>query len=246
LLSGKEVCCPDGMVTHPAPGPAGCHPAAADGLETTAAVDFLAGLADGGPVLELAIGTGRVARPLAARGLAVAGVEASAELVALLRTRPGGAGLPVVLGDPADVGGRDRFRLAYLVSGMLADADRWAECFRHIARVLVPGGAFVVKALVPDPADFERDVREPGRHGMAEEGARLHRYDRAAQSLVRPTVTVFAGGTGPQPFGLHYLVPGQIDRLAGRAGLRLAARYADWHRRPFDTACTAHVSVYRL
>jgi SAM-dependent methyltransferase len=224
---------------------------ATDNPDPAPAVDFLAGLADGGPVLELAIGTGRVALPLAARGLRVEGVEGSPEMVAKLRAKPGGADLPVVVGDMADVAVPGRFALAYLVFNTLfnlVDADRQAACFRNVVRVLAPGGAFVIEAFVPNPADFERDEQHPQVRSVTEDEAslRLHRYDRAAQTFVRQNLTFTPGGVRLQPFGLRYLWPEQIDRLATRAGLHLEARYADWHRRPFDAASTDHVSVYRL
>ena len=156
------------------------------------AVDFLADLADGGPVLELAIGTGRVALPLAERGLAVDGVEASEEMVAQLRAKPGGDQIPVVVGDMADVPVTGQFRLAYLVFNTLfnlVDAERQADCFRNVARVLAPGGAFVIETFVPDPADFDRDEQVQVR-SVTEDSAtiRLHRYDRPAQrSSGRPS-----------------------------------------------------------
>ncbi len=214
------------------------------------AVGFLAGVADGGPVLELAIGTGRVALPLAARGLRVEGVEGSSETVDKLRARPGGADLPVV-GDLADVAVRDRFTLVYLIFNTLfdlVDAERQAACFRDVARVLAPGGAFVIEAFVPDPADFERDEQHPQVRTMTDDEAsfRLHRYDRAAQTFVRQRLGFTTAGVRLQPYGLRYLWPEQIDGLAERAGLRLEARYAGWDRRPFDASSTDHVSVYRL
>jgi SAM-dependent methyltransferase len=223
---------------------------ATDNPDPAATVEFLAGLAAGGPVLELAIGTGRVALPLAARGLRVHGVEGSPEMVAKLREKPGGADLPVVLGDMADVGVSGPFPLVYLVFNTLfnlVDAERQADCFRNVARVLAPGGAFVIEAFVPNLADFERDEQYPQVRAVTEDAAvfRLHRYDRAAQTFVRQRVDVSSEGLRLQPFGMRYLWPEQIDKLAEQAGLRLAARYADWHRRPFDGASTDHVSVYR-
>ncbi|AGZ40331.1 class I SAM-dependent methyltransferase [Actinoplanes friuliensis] len=215
------------------------------------AVDFLAGMAGHGPVLELAIGTGRVALPLAARGIAVEGVEGSPEMVEKLRAKPGGADLPVVIGDMADVGVRGPYTLAYLVFNTLfnlVDAQRQADCFRNVARVLAPGGAFVIEAFVPNLADFERDEAQPQVRHVTEDSAsfRMHRYDRAAQTFVRQNVTFSAAGVRLEPFGMSYLWPEQIDRLAEQAGLHLEARYAGWERAPFDAASTDHVSVYRL
>lgn len=213
------------------------------------AVDFLAGLADGGPVLELAIGTGRVALPLAARGLVVEGVEASEEMVARMRAKPGGDRIPVAIGDMADVPAMGPFRLVYLVFNTLfnlVDADRQADCFRNVARVLAPGGAFVIEAFVPDPATFDRDEQVQMRD-VTEESAtiRLHRYDRPAQRFVRQTITFDSRGVHLKPFAMRYCWPEQIDQMAEQAGLRLAERYADWCRRPFDADSRNHISVYR-
>lgn len=213
------------------------------------AVDFLAPLADGGPVLELAVGTGRVALPLAARGIAVEGVEASPEMVAHLRAKPGGADMPVTVGDMADVPVAGPYRLVFLVFNTLFNLvyeERQAACFRNVARVLAPGGAFVIETFVPDPADFDRDEQVQVRE-VTEDSAtiRIHRYDRAAQTFVRQTVTFDAAGVHLKPFAMRYAWPEQIDELAERAGLRLTERYADWDRSPFDADSRSHISVYR-
>ncbi|MET7467772.1 class I SAM-dependent methyltransferase [Micromonospora sp. NPDC005686] len=213
------------------------------------AVDLLARLAEGGPVLELAIGTGRVALPLAERGLAVEGVEASPEMVAHLRAKPGGADMPVTIGDMADVPVPGPYRLVFLVFNTLfnlVSEERQAACFRNVARVLAPGGAFVIEAFVPDPADFDRDEQVQVRE-VTEDSAtvRMHRYDRAAQTFVRQTVTFDAAGVHLKPFAMRYAWPEQIDELAERAGLRLTERYADWDRSPFDADSRSHISVYR-
>ncbi|MGC4809745.1 class I SAM-dependent methyltransferase [Micromonospora sp. DT228] len=213
------------------------------------AVDFLADLADGGPVLELAIGTGRVALPLAERGLDVHGVEASEEMLAQLRAKPGGDRIPVVVADMADVPVTGEFRLAYLVFNTLfnlVDAERQADCFRNVARVLSPGGAFVIETFVPDPRNF--DAHEQVQvWGVTEDSAtiRLHRYDRPAQSFIRQTITFDADGVHLKPFAMRYAWPHQIDEMAQRAGLRLTERYADWHRQPFTAESSSHISVYR-
>jgi SAM-dependent methyltransferase len=214
------------------------------------AVEFLAGLAAGGPTLELAIGSGRVAVPLAARGIAVEGIEASPEMVDLLRGKPGGEGIPVVVGDMADVGVTGPYPLVYLVFNTLFNltgAGRQEDCFRNVARVLAPGGAFVVEAFVPDPATFDRVEQQVQVRSVTEDAVtvQVHRYDRAAQTFVRQTITFTDGGVRLQPFGMHYRWPEQIDELAAAAGLRLEARYATWQRDPFGPDSTGHVSVYR-
>ncbi|HEY6594703.1 MAG TPA: class I SAM-dependent methyltransferase [Asanoa sp.] len=214
------------------------------------AAEFLAGLAAGGPVLELAIGSGRVALPLTARGVAVEGIEASPEMVALLRAKPGGDAIPVVVGDMADVGVTGPYPLVYLVFNTLFNltgAGRQDDCFRNVARVLTPGGAFVIEAFVPDPADFDRHEQQVQVRSVTEDSAtiRLHRYDRAAQTFIRQTITFTNGGVQLKPFGMRYRWPEQIDELAARAGLRLEARYATWQKAPFGPDSKDHISVYR-
>jgi SAM-dependent methyltransferase len=214
------------------------------------AVEFLSGLATGGPALELAIGSGRVALPLAERGIAVDGIEASPEMVDLLRAKPGGDRIPVVIGDLADVAVPGPYPLVYLVFNTLFNltgAGRQEDCFRNVAKVLAPGGAFVIEAFVPDPAAFDRDEQQVQVRSVTEESVtvRLHRYDRAAQTFLRQTITFTDGGVQLRPFGMHYRWPGQIDELATAAGLRLDARYATWQRAPFGPESTDHISVYR-
>jgi SAM-dependent methyltransferase len=220
-----------------------------DNPDPSDAVAFLAALAGGGPALELAIGSGRVALPLAARGVPVEGIEASPEMVALMRAKPGGADVPVVVGDMADVGVEGPYPLVFLVFNTLFNltgAGRQEDCFRNVARVLAPGGAFVIEAFVPDPADFDRDeqvvVRSVTQDAVT---IRLHQYDRAAQTFVRQTVTFTDGGVSLKPFGMHYRWPEQIDELAAAAGLHLEARYAGWRGEPFGPDSRDHVSVYR-
>ncbi|MEW2472870.1 methyltransferase domain-containing protein [Micromonospora gifhornensis] len=214
------------------------------------AVEFLAEKSGGGRVLELAIGTGRVALPLAARGVTVEGVEASPEMVAKLRAKPGGADLPVAIGDMADVPVNGPYAMAYLIFNTLFNLvreQRQADCFRNVARVLAPGGAFVVETYVPNAADFDRDEQvQP--YSITEDSVRirLHRYDRAAQTFLRQTVTFNNAGVHLHPFAMRYMWPEQIDEMAGRAGFHLAERYADWDRTPFGSDSTSHISVYRV
>ena len=225
------------------------HYDSTDNPDPVPEADFLASVARGGRVLELAIGTGRVALPLAERGLAVEGVEASPEMVARMRAKPGGADIPVVIGDMADVAVEGPFDLVYLVFNTLfnlVDGERQADCFRNTARVLASDGAFVVQAYVPDPADFEGNEQAQVRN-VTEDlvELRVHRYGLAAQTFIRQTVTFRDGSVRLEPFAMRYLWPGQIDALAEQAGLRLTERYADYDRSPFTTDSKNHVSVYR-
>jgi hypothetical protein len=149
----------------------------------------------------------------------------------------------------ADVPVSGSFRLVYLVFNTLFNlvrAERQRDCFRNVARVLAPGGAFVIEAFVPDPTDFDRDEQVQVRE-VTEDSAtiRLHRYDRAAQQFVRQTITFDREGVHLKPFAMRYCWPDQIDEMAEQAGLHLAERYADWHRQPFDAGSKSHISVYR-
>ena len=217
-------------------------------LDPAPAVEFLTGLAGGGRVLELAIGTGRVALPLAARGVAVEGIDASQAMVDRLRAKPGGDAIQVTMGDMAEVSVAGPFRLAYLVFktlfGLLTQ-ERQAACFRNVARVLGPGGLFVIECFVPDLTRFDRGQRV---HTLAvtEDSAsmELSRHDTVEQRVTTQIVTFDPGGMRMQPVALRYAWPAELDLMAGQAGLRLRDRYGSWDRRPFDSASRGHVSVY--
>ena len=213
------------------------------------AVEFLAGLADGGRVLELAIGTGRVALPLAARGVSVEGVDASEAMVERLLAKPSGASIPVTIGDMAEVPVSGPFRLVYLVFntlfGLLSQA-RQAECFASVARVLESGGTFVIECFVPDLTRFDRSQRVEAR-AVTEDSAILEmsRHDAASQRVTTQIITLDEHGVRLRPVAVRYSWPGELDLMAAQAGLRLWERYGDWDRRPFDSTSRSHVSVYQ-
>jgi len=218
-------------------------------LDPAPAVEFLAGLAGNGPVLELAIGTGRVALPLAARGLVVEGVDASAAMVQRLRAKPGGDSIKVTIGDMADVPASGPFRLVYLVANTLfalLTQERQASCFGNVARVLGPGGAFVIECFVPDLTRFDRGQRMQALEVTEDMASfELSRHDAAQQRVTTQIVTMDGQGTRMRPVTLRYSWPSELDLMARQAGLQLTERYADWNRRPFDSTSSGHVSVYR-
>jgi SAM-dependent methyltransferase len=170
------------------------------------AVEFLAGLAGDGRVLELAIGTARVALPLAARGISVEGVDASAAMAERLRAKPGGEAIPVTMGDMAQVPASGRFRLVYLVFntlfGLLSQA-RQAECFASVARVLEPGGMFVIECFVLDLARFDHDQRVQAR-SVTEDSAviEVSVHDKVRQRVTTQMITLDGQGCtcGRWPF----------------------------------------------
>ena len=218
-------------------------------MDSGPAVEFLAGLAGDGRVLELAIGTGRVALPLAARGIAVEGVDASAAMVDRLRAKPGGHSIPVTVGDMAPVPVSGRFRLVYLVFntlfGLLSRA-RQAGCFASVARVLDPGGMFVIECFVPDLTRFDHDQRVQAR-SVTEDSAiiEVSVHDKVQQRVTTQVITVDGQGMHLRPVAIRYSWPSELDLMAASAGLRLTERYADWGRRPFTSASHGHVSVYQ-
>lgn len=216
-------------------------------IETT--VGLLAELADGGPALELAIGTGRIALPLAARGLAVHGVDMSRAMVARLRAKPGGDAIGVTIGDFATtrVEGAGPFSLAYLVFNTISNLttqDAQVDCFRTVADQLAPGGVFVVEVGVPElrslPAGQSVVPFRVGDTSWA-----YDRYDPATQAMSSNYVSVTADGRGSfwsVPF--RYVWPSELDLMARLAGLRLRDRWENWTRAPFTSESGKHVSVW--
>jgi SAM-dependent methyltransferase len=211
------------------------------------AVDLLAELAGDGRALEFAIGTGRIALPLAARGVEVCGLEFSAAMVEQLRQKPGGAQLPVTIGDMASTHVEGAFDLVYLVFntiGNLITQEEQVACFSNAAAHLTTGGFFVVEVGVPELRRLppgERHVvfyADGGRWGIDE-------YDTASQRLISHHIGPDAGGLRHRSLPFRYVWPAELDLMARLAGMTLASRWADWHRRSFDHESTSHVSVWR-
>lgn len=220
------------------------------GPDPAPTVEFLAALADGmGRVLELGIGGGRVALPLAGRGIPVEGIDASQVVLDRLRATPGGESIPVTVADMADLPLDGPFHLVYTVwSGLfhLPSQARQVDCFRNVARVLAPGGAFVIECFVPTPALFQREVEV---NTVAEDSASmtLTRHDPVTQRLFTQRIR-FRDGRRVRmfPVAMRYCWPSELDLMAELTGLRLRERYADWSRTPFGPASRRHVSVYEM
>ena len=219
------------------------HPADAD-----VAPRRLADLAVDGPALELGIGTGRLALPLAGHGVAVSGIDASAAMVARLRVKPGGAEIPVAIGDFADVAVDGRFSVIFVVYNTffsLLDVDTQRSCFERVADRLVPGGRFVIEAFVPDPGRFERGQHLEVRHvGIDSAVVSVSRHHAPTQRVDSLLVRLAEGGVRTWPVHIRYSYPGELDQMADRAGLRLEDRWGGWEREPFTDDSVKHVSVY--
>ncbi len=211
-------------------------------------VDFLARLAGRGPALELAIGTGRVAIPLAARGVAVTGIELSEPMVAQLRHKVDSDALPVVVGDMATTRAPGEFSLVYLVWNTIANLrsqGEQVECFRNAARHLIPGGRFVIELWVPPlrrlpPGQLAAPFHVTDGHlgfdtyDLTTQRGTSHHYWPADDGTTRHGVCNF-----------RYIWPAECDLMARLAGMELEERFADWDGRSFTSDSESHVSVWR-
>ena len=215
--------------------------------DPAAAIDFLAELVGSGPALELAIGTGRIALPLATRGVEIQGIDASAAMVAKLREKPGGTDIPVTMGDFADVPVEGRFQLVFVVFNTLfalLTQDDQRRCLRNVADHLTDDGVFVVEAFVPDIARFDRGQRVDARRvEVGRAILEVSRHDAGNQRVSSQLVVLEETGLRIFPVELRYVWPSELDLMAELAGLRLRERWGDWNRERF-TGDGKHVSVY--
>ena len=223
------------------------HPSTAD-AET--AVATLAELAAGGPVLELAIGTGRLALPLAERGVPLQGIDASEAMVARLRAKPGGDAIDVTIGDFGDVAVDGQFALVFVAFNTffaLPTQDDQVRCFANVASHLADDGVFVIEAFVPDLTGYKGGQRVSAMH-VGTDSVRLDaaRVDPAEQRVTATHVVLTGDGTRLYPVHLRYAWPAELDLMARLAGLHLRYRWADWERRRFDASSVRHVSVYGM
>jgi SAM-dependent methyltransferase len=210
------------------------------------AVDFLAGLAGDGAALELGIGTGRIALPLARRGVPVHGIDLSEAMVARLRAKPGAERIGVTVGDFATTTVDGSFSVAYLVFntiGNLTTQDEQVACFQNAAAHLEPGGCFVIEVGVPQlqrlpPGETVRAFALTPTHLGFDE------YDLVSQGLVSHHYRVVDGRLELDSLPLRYVWPSELDLMARLAGMRLRERWGGWRREPFTGESTKHVSVW--
>jgi SAM-dependent methyltransferase len=211
-------------------------------------VDLLAELAGDGRALELAVGTGRVALPLAARGVPVCGIELSTEMVAQLQAKDDAPLVDVTIGDMATTRVEGTFRLVYLVFntiGNLTTQDQQVACFANAAAHLEPGGFFVIEVGVPDlrrlpPGEDARVfTHSPGYVGY-------DRYtDTVAQQAVSHHFVANASGIGEVTTPFRYVWPAELDLMAQLAGMARRDRWSGWDRSPFTGESTSHVTVWQ-
>ena len=214
-----------------------------------AAVEFLARLAGNGPALELAIGTGRIALPLAARGIRVDGIDISPAMVDQLRAKPGGDKIPVVIGDFADVPVSGTYRLIYVVwntlFNLLTQEDQ-VKCFINVAHHLAEDGSFVIEALVPAFLYRLQNDQYVEAEAIEVHEVRLDvlRHDAGRQMIEESHVSLSPAGIHLNPVVQRYAWPSELDLMARIAGLRLKNRWGGWSQEPFGANSGTHVSVY--
>jgi len=209
-------------------------------------VDVLAALADGGRALELGIGTGRIALPLASRGIPVHGIDMSQAMVAKLRAKPGGESVGVTVGDFATTRVDGSFRLAYLVFNTimnLTTQEAQVACFRNVAAHLEPGGCFVVEVMVPDLRRLP-----PGQNAVAFEISEsrwaFDVYDVATQQMSSNYFQIGESQGEYAFFPFRYVWPAELDLMAQLAGMRLRERWDGWTGQPFGSESRQHVSIW--
>jgi SAM-dependent methyltransferase len=209
-------------------------------------VAFLAELARGGRALELGIGTGRIALPLADRGVPVHGIDLSRSMVARLRAKPGAEAIGVTVGDFSTATVEGPFTLVYLVFDTLANLTTQAAqvaCFRNAAAHLAAGGCFVVEVGVPDlqrlpPGETIRPFR------VSEDRWGFDEYDLARQGMTSHHLEIVEGRVERLSIPFRYVWPAELDLMAELAGMRLRERWGGWKREPFTAECRQHVSVW--
>lgn len=210
-------------------------------------VSFLAELAGDGAVLELGIGTGRIALPLSRRGVPVHGIDLSTAMLARLRAKPGADRIGTTVGDFAHAQVPGTFRLGYLVFNTimnLTSQDEQVACFRNVAAHLEPGGCFVIEVGIPDlqrlpPGETVRPfLVEQARLGFDE-------YDVATQRLVSHHYQLVDERLERNAIPFRYVWPAELDLMAALAGLSFRERWNDWQRNPFTSDSRKHISVWQ-
>ncbi len=209
-------------------------------------VDFLAGLAGSGRALELGIGTGRIALPLAQRGVPVHGIELSQAMVARLRPKPGGEEIGVTIGDFATTTVDGTFSLAYLVFNTIMNLTTQAAqvaCFENAAAHLEPGGYFVIEVGVPGLQRLPAGETLRPFH-VSETRWGIDEYDVASQGLTSHHFEIVGARLERNSVPFRYAWPAELDLMAQLAGMSLRERWSGWQREPFTSESRKHVSVW--
>lgn len=213
-----------------------------------AAISTLTQLAGNGPVLELGIGTGRIALPLAKSGLEVHGIDASAAMISKLRAKPGGDSVPVTLGGFADVKVDGEFSLIFVVFNTffaLLSQEEQVRCFRNVAKHLSKDGIFLLEAFVPDMTRFDRGQNVSATK-VTSEYVRLDvsEHDPIEQRVNSHHLFMTGEGIKLYPVQIRYAWPSELDLMGELAGLKLKWRWSGWQRESFTARSEKHISMY--
>jgi SAM-dependent methyltransferase len=217
-----------------------------DAAVIDATVDFLVELAGDGAALELGIGTGRIALPLARRGIRVHGIDLSDAMIARLRAKPGADQIDLTIGDFATTTVEGTFSVAYLVFNTimnLTTQDEQVACFRNVAAHLAPGGCFVIEVGVPDLQRLPYGETFRPFH-VSETHLGFDEYDIVNQGLVSHHYRAEGGSFEKSSIPFRYVWPAELDLMARIASMKLRARWSGWKREPFTSESTTHVSVW--
>ena len=211
-------------------------------------IDLLAELAGSGRALELGIGTGRIAVPLAERNVRVAGLDAAPSMVDRLKAKPGSENIEVKLGNFADVAIDGEFDLVYVVFNTifaLGSQEEQVRCFRNVASHLSKRGCFLIEAFVPNLNRFNGGQVNWATK-VTEEVVELDvgQHDAASQQVIAQKVVITDGNIRLYPVQIRYAWPAELDLMAQLAGLRLRDRWSSWQRTPFDGQSGKHISIY--
>ncbi|MGD2157422.1 MAG: class I SAM-dependent methyltransferase [Anaerolineales bacterium] len=212
-------------------------------------IEVLSELAQGGPALELGIGSGRIALPLQRTGVEVHGIDASTAMLDKLREKPGGVEIPVTVGNFADVAVEGQFTLVYVVFNtfyaLLTQEDQ-IRCFQNVTNHLKPSGHFVIEAFVPDLKRFTAGqtfrVANIGEHEVSLDASQ---HDPVKQQVTSRHILLSEEGVRLYPVKLRYAWPSEFDLMARLAGLSLVHRWGDWNRSEFSAQSGKHISVYK-
>lgn len=208
----------------------------------------LAELAHGGPALELGIGTGRIALPLAAKGVEVHGIDAAESMISRLQAKTGADRIKVTQGNFAEVPVDGKFSLVYIVFNTffaLTSQEEQVKCFRNVAAHLAPGGCFLIEAFVPDLSRFMHDQANFARSVTTDAVTLdISQHHAATQNVISQQVVITEGNIRLYPVQIRYCWPSELDLMAQLAGLRLRERWGNWKREPFTSDSGFHISIY--
>ena len=212
-------------------------------------VSLIADLTGQGDILELAIGTGRIALPLAQRGLKVSGFDASPQMLDILKGKPGGADIPTWVAEMASFDLGQTFDFAFLVFNTLYNLttqDEQLRCFQRVSEHLKPGGNFLVEAFMPNREGFENNQAVRTKHVDYDKvWLEAVQHDPIAQRLNYQRIRISQQGTELKPLPMRYVWPAELDLMARLAGLSPVAHWGGWHKQPLTRDSDFYVIVYQ-